>query len=291
MSNTVAPKNGQAPNPEAMSLEGHSKVIVVGNEKGGSGKSTTVMHLMTALLHAGYKVAALDLDARQATLSHYLENRRDLMARKGLNLPMPEYHAILPSDKVSRDEARQEDEDRVEEAVQRLRAENDFLVIDTPGSDNFLSRIGHSYADILVTPLNDSFVDLDVLAKIDPDNHNVIRPSQYAQMVFEQKMARAKREGLHKTFDWVVMRNRMGHLESKNQQAMDQAITTLAKRIGFRVAPGFSERVIFRELFLDGLTLLDLRAADTGIRMSMSHVAARQEVRGLLQSIGLPVIG
>lgn len=276
MSNNADTANGQA------------HVIVIGNEKGGSGKSTTVMHLIAALLHGGFRVAALDLDARQATLSHYLENRKRLTDEKGVDLPMPEYHAILPSEAQDRNEAKAEDEENVREAVERLKQGHDFLVIDTPGSDNFLSRVGHSYADILITPLNDSFVDLDVLAKINPDDHSVIRPSQYAQMVFEQKMARAKREGLNKTFDWIVMRNRMGHLESKNQQAMDEAVAMLAKRIGFRTAPGFSERVIFRELFLDGLTLLDLRNAKTGVRMNMSHVAARQEVRGLLQAIGLP---
>lgn len=266
-----------------------AQIIVVGNEKGGSGKSTTAMHMIAALLNNGFRVAALDLDARQATLSHYLTNRKNFIDRKGVQLPMPAFDAILPSTNADRAAAKAEDEARVADAVESMTAQNDYLVIDTPGSDSFLGRIGHSYADVLVTPLNDSFVDLDILASVKPETYDVARPGQYAQMVFESKMLRAKRIGMNKTFDWIVMRNRLGQLDSKNQQAMETAVTALARRIGFRTAPGFSERVIFRELFLDGLTLLDLRKAKTGVRMSMSHVAARQEVRNLLQTIGLPV--
>ncbi len=46
--------------------------------------------------------------------------------------------------------------------------------------------------------------------------------------------------------------------------------------------------MIFRELFLKGLTLLDLRDPEAGVRLNMSHIAARQEVRLLLEAIGLP---
>jgi len=162
---------------------------------------------------------------------------------------------------------------------------HDFVVIDTPGSDSHLSRVGHSYADTLITPLNDSFIDLDLLAKVDPETHKVLRPSSYAEMVWEQRKARALRDG--GKIDWIVMRNRLASIGSRNTQAMEDVLAALSKRIGFRLAPGFGERVIFRELFLKGLTLLDLRSSDANMRLNMSHVAARQEVRALLTAIGL----
>lgn len=264
-------------------------ILVIGNEKGGSGKSTTVMHIIAALMRGGHKVAALDLDARQATLSRYLENRENTMSRRDVTLPMPVLESILPSKNPIVEGAKADDEAAVAEAVERLSADNDVLVIDTPGSDSYLSRAGHSYADLLITPMNDSFVDLDVLAHVNSESLEVSQLSQYAQMVFEQKMSRAKRTGSNKTFDWVVLRNRLGQLDSKNQKAMDKAVAALSKRVGFRLVPGFSERVIFRELFLDGLTLLDLRGAGLKRKMSMSHLAARQEVRNMIQAIGLPV--
>jgi chromosome partitioning protein len=67
-------------------------------------------------------------------------------------------------------------------------------------------------------------------------------------------------------------------------------IEALAKRIGFRVAVGLSERVIYRELFLSGLTLLDLKRGSGGVgpSLTMSHVAARQEVRDLVAALNLP---
>jgi chromosome partitioning protein len=262
------------------------RVIVVGNEKGGSGKSTTSMHLIGALLHAGQRVGSIDLDARQATLSRYLENRRSFMARTGVNLVMPMHRGILPSEEPDRALASARDTAAVAAALADLGADADYIVIDTPGSASPLSQAGHSYADILITPMNDSFVDLDVLASVDPEAYKILRPSQYAEMVWEQRKQRAQRDG--GSIDWVVMRNRMGQLDSHNRQAVEQALTRLAKRFGFRVASAFSERVIFRELFLEGLTLLDLQDPETGVRLSMSHVAARQEVRALLETLGLP---
>jgi chromosome partitioning protein len=87
--------------------------------------------------------------------------------------------------------------------------------------------------------------------------------------------------------DWVVLRNRIANLDAKNKRRVAGALDELAHRIGFRLAPGFSERVIFRELFLSGLTLLDLKDTDPAA-MTMSNIAARQEVRDLLKALDLP---
>jgi len=264
------------------------KVIVVGNEKGGSGKSTTAMHVAVALLHAGFPVAILDLDIRQATLSRYFHNRLDFMKRRGIALPAPDLDSLLFLEEL-RNAAADDLPDRLAAAVRRFARPDGYLVIDTPGSDNILGRAGHSHADILITPINDSFVDLDGLGQVDPETNAVIRPGQYAQMVFEQKILRARREGQQKTLDWIVMRNRMGQLDSRNRRAIEDALLELSRRIRFRTAPGFSERVIFRELFLQGLTLMDLKSAGLhDMPLNMSHLAARQEMRALLQAAGLP---
>ena len=90
-----------------------------------------------------------------------------------------------------------------------------------------------------------------------------------------------------KPIDWVVLRNRMATVNAKNRHKVGRALGELSKRIGFRIVPGFSERVVFRELFLSGLTLLDLREADRNM-MSLSNIAARQEVRELLRALKLP---
>jgi chromosome partitioning protein len=262
------------------------QIIVVGNVKGGSGKSTTAMHLIASLLHAGYLVGSLDVDAPQYTLTEYLNNRRDYMEAQGIGLPMPTHRSLSPSANTDRVAAEKEDEAAIDEAIDALASVNDFVVIDTPGSNSALSRRAHSYADTLITPMNDSFVDLDVLAKVEPDTFKILRPSQYAEMVWENRKSRAQRDG--GSIDWIITRNRLAMLDSHNRRNVDEALTALSKRIGFRIAPGFSERMIFRELFLKGLTLLDLRDPDAGVRLNMSHIAARQEVRMLVEAIGLP---
>ncbi len=276
-------------NDKIDNLENNPTIIVIGNEKGGSGKSTTAMHIIAGLLVSGYKVAAIDLDARQATLSNYIENRKNNSSSMMIDIKMPEHIAILSSDLNNLEDAKAIDADNLAQAIAKFSQNNDFLVIDTPGSDSNLSREGHSYADILVTPLNDSFVDFDILAKVDLQSYKIKSPSHYAQMVFEQKIKKAKRSGVNRTFDWIVIRNRMGQLTSRNQKAINKAILELSKRIGFRIAAGFSERVIFKELFLQGLTLFDINQKNSPIKLNMSHVAARQEMRNLLIALKLPI--
>lgn len=260
-------------------------VIVVGNEKGGSGKSTTVMHLAVALLRSGRRVAVADLDARQGTITRYFENRRRYVADGELNLPMPELLTLRPEDGGG-------DAEGIEALLQGVMEDvaerHDVLIMDTPGSDTQLSRLAHSFADTLVTPLNDSFIDLDVLARVDAKTMTVQGPSHYAELVWQQRMIRAKRYGAQaKATDWIVMRNRLGFTDSKNKREIERLMADLAKRIGFRTVAGFSERVIFRELFHQGLTLMDVVEVSGEGALSMSHVAARQEVRQLVDALRL----
>ncbi|WP_425450440.1 division plane positioning ATPase MipZ [Virgifigura deserti] len=259
-------------------------VIVLGNEKGGSGKSTTAMHLIVALLRQGYRVGSIDLDARQGTLSRYIENRQRCSAEDGLALPVPTHHRVPRSTLDSASAARDDETERLAAAMASLSA-YDFIVIDTPGSDNSLSRLGHARADTLITPLNDSFLDLDLLARLDGPGRRILGPSLYSEMAWEQKKQRALADG--GSIDWIVMRNRLSSLDARNKRNIGRLLEQLSHRIGFRLAPGFSERVIFRELFPRGLTLLDIRESKAGMPLSMSHVAARQEVRALLNAIGL----
>ncbi len=260
-------------------------VIVLGNEKGGTGKSTASMHLITYLTRLGFDVGTIDVDARQGTLTRYIENRLAYLGKHGLDLPMPEHHPIYKSQNENVAEAQKEESDKLTEILESMQSK-DFIVIDTPGTDSHLSRTAHSYADLLITPLNDSFVDLDMLGRINPDTYEVLRPSTYSEMVWEQKKTRAMRR--EQPSRWIVMRNRLSTLYAKNKEEMKKALDALSKRVGFESADGFSERVIFRELFLKGLTVLDLE--DAGIPISISHVGARQELRRLLENLGLTKI-
>jgi len=260
-------------------------IIVVGNEKGGAGKSTVSMHVATALARMGHKVGTLDLDLRQKTLGRYIHNRRTYLKSEGLDLPTPGY-IDLPE--INQDELKPGEnayDHRLSKAVAGLEPDNDFILIDCPGSHTRLSQVAHSLADTLVTPLNDSFVDFDLLAHTDTDGEEITGPSVYSEMVWNARQLRAQ-AGLA-PMDWIVVRNRTGAQAMINKEKMARVIEKLSKRIGFRTAPGFNERVIFRELFSRGLTLLDLR--DIGVKgLNISNVAARQELRDLVKALSLP---
>ncbi len=260
-------------------------IIVVGNEKGGAGKSTVSMHVATALARLGHKISTLDLDLRQRSLGRYIENRLAFTRKSGIDLPSAIYHDLPEIDPAGLKPGENIYDHRLSAAVAQLEPDSDFILIDCPGSHTRLSQVAHSLADTLITPLNDSFVDFDLLAHIDGSGENIIGPSVYSEMVWNARQLRAQ-AGLN-SIDWVVMRNRVGTQRMVNKEKMERAVRMLSERLGFRIAPGFSERVIFRELFPRGLTLLDLK--DVGVKqLNISNVAARQELRDMMKSLRLP---
>jgi chromosome partitioning protein len=257
------------------------QIIVLGNEKGGTGKSTTAMHIAVALMRDGHSVATIDIDSHQATLSRYVENRRQFADGKGVRLPVPEHTKFDVSGADGESVA--EKLERLDALAESLGARVDYMVLDCPGSDNPFARHAISLADVLISPVNDSFIDLDLLARIGGTPPRVLGPSVYSQTVWEQKQERARKTGAK--IDWIVLRNRLSTLESRNKANVGITLEQLASRIGFRLVEGFHERVIFRQLFLQGLTVLDLRDEGTEISLNLSHVAARQEIRRLLEAV------
>lgn len=247
-------------------------LITFANEKGGSGKSTTSVHVAVALAAAGRRVAAIDLDTRQRTLSRYFENRIATERRTGQTLPTPTFETF--------DSARGH---VLEDLIAGFSADHDVVVIDTPGRDDEHARAAIVRADTLVTPINDSFVDLDLIGQVDPETFKIRRPSFYAELVWEARKTRGRIDG--GTVDWVLLRNRLQHLEARNMRRVAEAMQDLSKRVGFRVIPGLSERVIYRELFPKGLTLLDLQAI--GSEAGIGHIAARQELREMVAGLAL----
>jgi chromosome partitioning protein len=262
-----------------------ASVIVVGNEKGGAGKSTITIHTAAALLHAGATVAVLDLDLRQQSTSHFFANRRAWLDANGVVAPMPIEHP-LSSDGAAL--ARATDEEalaRFEEAFADVGSRVDFVLIDTPGSDTAISRAAHGQADLIVTPMNDSFVDFDMLGVVDPVTLELKRHSLYSETVWNSRKARAVKD--RKQIDWVVLRNRLAPTEARNRKRLEERIETLSRKVGFRIGPGLRDRVIYRELFPFGLTVADLSPTIRPVVMSLQHVAARQELRALMTALGL----
>jgi chromosome partitioning protein len=261
-----------------------ASVIVVGNEKGGAGKSTLAIHIATALLHGEAKVAVLDLDLRQQTVGHFFANRRAWLAANGAEAPMPIEHEISSGGDPLAKSPDEEQLARFEAAFAEVSEIADFVLIDTPGSDTAMSRAAHRRADLIVTPMNDSFVDFDMLGVVDPVTLDLKSHSLYAETVWGCRKDRATTE--RKQIDWVVLRNRLAPTEARNRKRLDERVEALSRKVGFRIGPGLRDRVIYRELFPFGLTIADLSPTIRPVAMSLQHVAARQELRALMVALG-----
>ena len=278
MNVTVAPA-------ATLAAKARAHTIVLGNEKGGTGKTTTAMHIVISLLRLGFSVTAIDLDSRQQTFARYIENRRTFAGRSGHSLPLPEVQVV---ERAKPPEGSAHEASRLSEILLHAKVNSDFIVVDTPGSDTELSRRGHSAADTLLTPINDSFLDFDLLAKCDPETLEIGSPSLYAEFVWDCRKRRLMANHENANIEWVVMRNRVSSIEARNKRKVGAAIERLSARVGCRIAAGLSERVIFRELFPLGLTVLDLPVPGLAMPLTMSHIAARQELRTLLSALRLP---
>lgn len=250
-----------------------TRIYVLGNEKGGTGKSTVAFNLVVGLLRAGMSVGCIDLDPRQATLARQVENRRAYAERTGTRLPEPEVEIA-------------DGPEALDGALEALAARHGAVVVDTPGRPDPAARRAHVHADVLITPVNDSHVDLDLIGRLEPGTRSSARPGVYAEMVWQQRMLRAGSG--RRALDWIVMLNRVRQVESRNAREVRELLRNLAGRFAFEIAPGFGERTIFREMFPDGLGLMDLRQPGIERALSMSHVAARNEVRRLLDMLGVP---
>lgn len=254
----------------------NAHIIVIGNEKGGTGKSTIAMHLAIKLMLENFKVAVIDLDGRQGSLSKYIANRRNFCSHQHISLPTPVHYIFEPV-------ANAANKIEIENLIKELAAKFDAVIIDTPGSKNYLFELAHQYPHTLITPISDSLVDLSAIADIDPSNGDLLRAGHYAEFVWETKKNLAA-QGLP-YLNWIICGNKISAIRSHNKNFVFAKLENLAKLYGFRFTPGLKDRVIYKELFLDGLTVLDLNLADLHRRMTISHLAAKMELNALAEFI------
>ncbi len=260
--------------------EKQAHIIVVSNEKGGTGKSTIAMHLAVKLLQENFSVATIDLDGRQGSLSKYIENRQNFCAQKGIELPIPQHCRFEPETNVY---LIPNERDKITAQICALSKHVDAIIIDTPGHKNYLFDEAYKHADTLITPISDSLIDLNVIADIDFTTNKVIKPGHYANYVWDCKKYLASKGKPY--LNWIICGNKISPTRSKNKEHVFEHLQKLSKLYGFRLCEGLKDRTIYKELFLEGLTVLDMQHPQLRMRMSLSHIAAKFEVKHLAEFI------
>ena len=251
---------------------GGAFVIVFANEKGGTGKSTTAVHVSIALSKAGFSVAAIDMDTRQKSLARYLQNRLTTAKHIGIKLETPLFCVFDPDSDTN-----------IVDQLDSLGSLVDFVVIDTPGRHDLNTFAAIMRAELVVTPINDSFMDLDLIGEVDPITNQLARPSILSRLIWDARQQRAARQA--GPLDWVVLRNRLQHIQALNKRFVGEILEQLSTTIGFRALPGLTERVIYREMFNSGLTLFDAVSGQRGMR---KMVTALEEITELMRGLSLP---
>ncbi len=271
-------------------LHRSAHVIVIGNEKGGSGKSTTAMHIAVALMKAGQRIVTIDLDSRQASLTHYVANRRAWARHAKLALEIPTHFCVTRAEGIKVDENEAIEFASFADAIDDIEHTHNFVVIDTPGADSYLMRLAHAMADTLVTPINDSYVDFDVLGQIDPQSLALTGSSHYAELVHNARRERQRHAVAQEFIDWIVMRNRIALPAAPDTEQVVNSLCELGLRLGYRLIDGFAERSVYRAFYPRGLTALDtLEEAALGAGPGPPHQSAQQEVMDVLAALRLPI--
>tara|TARA_B100001179_G_scaffold232692_1_gene226628 strand:- start:445 stop:1419 length:975 start_codon:yes stop_codon:yes gene_type:complete len=251
----------------------HPHVVTFANEKGGVGKSTLAFHVAIALAHAGARVVAIDLDRRQRTLERGLTYRSGTAGNLGIALPTPQYSVLDQPGTAA-----------LYHTINRLGGDADFVILDAAGADSPVFRRVIALADTLVTPVNASFLDLELLGRLNPVSGVPEQAGCFGQTVAALREEKLSRE--MGRIEWVVVKNRVRTSEKRHIGRVDDALQRLSISHDFRIGQGLSERVAFRELFQFGLTHLDLELIPDMIRPQSS---SRDEVAGLIDDLGFKV--
>jgi len=251
------------------------QVITVANEKGGAGKTTLAAHIAVSLASAGYRVLAIDLDRRQRSLSRFFASRDATARRLGVGLPMVR-HIVLNQTSGA----------MLFQEIARAGPDCQVVVIDAPGADSPIVRRAIAMADKLVTPVNLSFVDLDLLAHFNPVTQDYVSPGCFAEAV--QGLAATRAEMGMAATDWIVVPNRIRSGSDKARESCFTALRRLTMQVGFRLGTGLGERAAFRELQLLGLTQLDLQHIPA---LPRAHSVARKEILRLHSELRLDAPG
>ena len=230
------------------------KILLFANEKGGSGKTTCAIHLIIALLHLGKTAASIDLDERQQSLTRYIENRQKTSDTQEIPLLLSEHFQIANESTLSNTNCIEIFEKKFDQLLQKL-SNYDFIIIDIPGNNTKINRLLHYYADIVITPINSSFIDVDLIGKVNADDLSLISHGVYGNLFLEERDRTFKKK--NKKPEWIVVHNRYSAYESLHKRNIDFALRCMSKKMDFKLIPGFRDRLIFKELFLKGLTLLD----------------------------------
>ncbi|SDZ03978.1 ParA family protein [Nitrosomonas sp. Nm33] len=236
------------------------KILAIANQKGGVGKTTTGINLAASLVEAGKRVLLIDLDPQgnttmgsgidkrslQQTVYHVLLGEQPLTEVRIISTP-GKYDLIPANQDLAGAEVEmvnlEQRESRLKAALQNVREEYDFILMDCPPALNLLTLNGLCAAHSVVIPMQCEYFALEGLS----DLVNTIRKVRHN---FNPIL---KIEGLLRTmFD---PRNVLAkQVSDQLQQHFGKKVyrTVIPRNIRLAEAPGFGVPVLFHDKLSKG---------------------------------------
>lgn len=236
------------------------KILAIANQKGGVGKTTTGINLAASLVEAGKRVLLVDLDPQgnttmgsgidkrslQQTIYHVLLGEQSIVDVRVISTP-GKYDLIPANQDLAGAEVEmvnlEQRESRLKAALQTVRDEYDFILMDCPPALNLLTLNGLCAAYSVVIPMQCEYFALEGLS----DLVNTIRK---VRLNFNPTL---KIEGLLRTmFD---PRNVLAkQVSDQLQQHFGKKVyrTVIPRNIRLAEAPGFGVPVLFHDKLSKG---------------------------------------